>query len=100
MSFLIISCDNGNPTAVDDTEDVYFQSGYLTANIYDATNKFWDITNYYVIDTVLVQVQVRKGTDYLWMTPNYLQGKWYIRIIDNDLADMGDEYKILVHKRQ
>lgn len=95
----MVGCENSSPVAVDEGEQVNFQSGYLTAGLYNAQNQYWDITDYYVIDTVMIQVQVRKGADYLWITPNFLQGKWYIRIIDNDLADMGDEYKILVHKR-
>jgi hypothetical protein len=95
----IVGCENSSPVAVDKGEPVFFQFGHLTSEGYDAVNQYWDILNYFVIDTVMVQVQVRKGVDYLWITPSYLQGKWYIRIIDNDLADMGDEYKILVHKR-
>jgi hypothetical protein len=80
---------------------VYNSTGILYSTDQTAeTGKmsYWDVTNYNIAEKSIVQVYVRQGSGFMWVTPLWYLSSSYVRIFDNDLVDPGYEYKIVVSK--
>jgi hypothetical protein len=63
--------------------------------------EYWEIIllgheDFFVMlpDTILINCYVRKGSGYMWHSPVWYYGNWYIRIFDDAECDPGDEYII------
>lgn len=92
---------NSDTVYVMDTSEIhlYTLSGILYEGDKSTEGEYWDIESlsFVLADSGIVQVWVRKGKGYMWITPSWhLSTNGYVRIIDDAVTDPGYEYLINV----